>query len=246
MKFFLLFLCSLVFAESDQTEVHLLVCPENINEALKKFQISSSPAEHFDTYYFDTKDLILHNENITFRIQDKLKKKNDFTVKIRPMNTADVSSDWFSIEGFKCEWDQYDNYSKGSCSLKSKMDVKDLKNILSHKKTIYEFLTEDQRRFLETYSAFKPIDGLEIFGNVPVDRWILPSTKSSVPEITLEYWKVSSDFFILELSGRSDPRQSDVFLRTLKNKAKNANVPVCKIQKDKTDLVLEYFVKLKN
>ena len=92
-------------AGADAIEIKATIPDRQIAEALKRFRMTTGNDEERYIYFFDTPGLDLLGAGMIARARRVVGGDHDCTVKLRPVDPADVAPKWRKYRDFKIEVD---------------------------------------------------------------------------------------------------------------------------------------------
>jgi hypothetical protein len=172
--------------DSIPVEYKFLVDKDSWKKAGKFFDIDQ--AKDRKVYFFDTEDRKLYSDNLIIRLRLS-KKRNDFTIKIRPLDREQVDESWLSLLGFKCEFDVGIKKTNSSCSLRTEVLETTAQQVIAGGRPISDLMSVTQLIYIQMYwDGQIPWEQLITLG--PIDTKKVKKLEDAFEEITLEVWKV--------------------------------------------------------
>jgi hypothetical protein len=217
------------------------VVSESDQAAFLERALNGAPAhEERQTYYMDTQNRDLHNNDVIIRVRSEGNLDYFTTVKVRPIDPSVVPASFFGMKGFKCEIDEnIDGRSAWACSLKQKIHGEFALNALEERKNLWSLVTPEQMLFLSKVRPLVSVDvPLRHFGPANCRKWVLTGSPQ-FPEVVVEEWSVG-EFALLEISLRFEESFRDAARQYLSGFMNGHDVKFSKTQMSKTTFVLEH------
>ena len=190
-------------AGAEAIEIKATIPDRQIRMALKRFGLDRYNDEQRYIYFFDTPGLDLLRAGIITRARRVVGDAHDCTVKLRPVEPADVASKWRKYRDFKIEADASEKGVVKSASFSMPVAGGLIKRVAAGTKPIAAIFTKEQEAFLMTM-ARRRIDfpTLAVLGPLTAQRWEFEDPACPWP-ITAELWKRSDGKRLMEVSIRA-------------------------------------------
>ena len=187
-------------AGAEAIEIKATIPDRQIRMALKRFGLDRYNDEQRYIYFFDTPGLDLLRAGIITRARRVVGGAHDCTVKLRPVEPADVASKWRKYRDFKIEADASEKGVVKSASFSMPVAGGSIKRVAAGTKPIAAIFTKEQEAFLMTM-ARRRIDfpKLAVLGPLTAQRWEFEDPACPWP-ITAELWKRADGDQLLEVS----------------------------------------------
>jgi hypothetical protein len=187
-------------AGAEAIEIKATIPDRQIRMALKRFGLDRYNDEQRYIYFFDTPGLDLLRAGIITRARRVVGGAHDCTVKLRPVEPADVASKWRKYRDFKIEADASEKGVVKSASFSMPVAGGLIKRVAAGTKPIAAIFTKEQEAFLMTM-ARRRIDfpTLAVLGPLMAQRWEFEDPACPWP-ITAELWKRADGDQLLEVS----------------------------------------------
>jgi hypothetical protein len=187
-------------AGAEAIEIKATIPDRQIRMALKRFGLDRTNDEQRYIYFFDTPGLDLLRAGIITRARRIVGDTHDCTVKLRPVEPADVASKWRKYRDFKIEADASEKGLVKSASFSMPVAGGLIKRVAAGRKPIASIFSSEQEDFLMTM-ARRRIDfsTLAVLGPLTAQRWEFEDPACPWP-ITAELWKRADGDLLLEVS----------------------------------------------
>jgi hypothetical protein len=231
---------NLVGARPVQVEVKLTLRSEDIDLAHEQLDLDADDAEERDVFFFDTPELTLFDDGVILRARNIHETDDDSTVKIRPLDAAQVDASWFELDGFKCEIDRTPAASVPSCSLSVDQEEDEIEQTVDGERPIDKLFSSEQEDFLAEWDAAPDWEHLAVLGPVDASVWKLKPKKLG-RSITVERWALPDETRILEISARAAEPDADELETKLTDYLYGLGLEVDADGETKTRAALSYF-----
>jgi hypothetical protein len=187
-------------AGADAIEIKATIPDHQIGDALARFGLTEANDEERFIYFFDTPGLELLRAGIIARARRVVGEGHDSTVKLRPVEPADVDRKWHRYRDFKIEADASEAKLVKSASFSMPVVKGLIKRVAAGTKPIEAIFTEAQEEFLMTMAGHA-IDfaHLVVLGPLTAQRWQFEDPACPWP-ITAELWKRDDGARLMEVS----------------------------------------------
>lgn len=221
------------------TELHLQLCGSNPQAMIRALQPEDAQTKSRDVYFIDTDDLDLYRNNIIVRVRGRSAEKMKVTVKIRHLSAEAVDPRWFGLPDFKCEVDSFGDRGVEDCSITEEVSSAAWNSVRRDARSSSVLLSARQHAFLTQYGRFQPVwEATRLFGAIP--SWVSEGDDEGLGrEISLEYWRLPRNQFILEISTRASREESNQVASELAEYVADHGVSVCNPQSSKTLTALQ-------
>ena len=211
---------------------------EEVREALDSAEIE---AERREIFFFDTPELDLFESGLVLRARRIDGGADDSTVKLRPVDPAELPKMWVEMPGFEVELDAVGEESICSAKLSVEQRGGEIGDVAEGKRAIRALFSREQERLIAEHRPEGVAwDDIRVFGPVAVRKWEF-EPKSLDYEVTVEEWVLPDDSDLVELSVKAPPAQAgtaaDAFLAFLRKRG----VDTEGAQQTKTRSALRYF-----
>jgi hypothetical protein len=227
--FFLALAMSLMQAKaSNRAELHWSVCEASPDLILKKLGLQVKEIEQRSVSYHDTWSEPLgafenYSEGRVLRIRNDEDGAKS-TVKLKFEEFPEVSEEWSSLEGFKCELDLNSQKESIFCSLSEEQN----------------FFSDLQKKFLREFSREPDWANLKEFGPGANRVWKFKQQVGS-PKLELEELTLKDSSRIFELSTRSDLKSAAEDHLEISEWLLQKKIKICEVQESKTKQFLESY-----
>lgn len=229
MLFFLALAMSLMQAKaSDRAELHWSVCEASSEIILKKLGLRVKEIERLSVSYHDNWNENLgefeqYSEGRILRIRNGDGGAKS-TVKLRFEDFPELSEEWSSREGFKCELDLYSKGESIYCSLSEEQG----------------FFSNIQKKFLSEFSHDLDWSKIKEFGPASNRVWKLKEQENS-PKLELEEITLYDGALVFEISTRSALSSAEEQHLSISNWLLKKKIKICEDQQSKTKQLLESY-----
>lgn len=197
-------------AGTNAIEIKATIPDRQVAEALKRFRMTTGNDEERYIYFFDTAGLDLLGAGMIARARRVVGGDHDCTVKLRPVDPADVAPKWRKYRDFKLEVDASESGLVKSASFSMPVKKGLIKRVAAGKLPIAKLYGSEQEAFL-VEMAGHAIDfaGLAVLGPLAARRWEFKDPACPWP-ITAELWKRGDGKQLMELSIKAPIAQTAV------------------------------------
>jgi hypothetical protein len=195
-------------AGSTGIEVKATIPNDQVDAALRRFNLTVDNDQERYIYFFDTPTLDLLEVGIIARARRIVGDQHDSTVKFRPVVPSDIPPEWVKVKGFKLEADASEKGVVRSASLTVPVEKGLIKRVVAGKRPVEELFSKRQEEFLAAMGGKPvPFDQLTIFGPLEAHRWQLVDAACPWP-ITVELWRRSDGSQLMETSIKAPVAQA--------------------------------------
>jgi hypothetical protein len=195
-------------AEESRVELKATLAPSATERARERLRLSDDRSEERGIWFYDTPALDLFEAGAVLRARDVKGDDDDSTVKIRPLEAADVDPSWFALDDWKCEIDRLPDRQVSSCSLTVVQGEDEIEEVAAGERAIDKLFSSKQEELLAAYGPAHAWDDLVALGPIPSRVWKL-STKALPAKLTAELWTLPDGDQILELSMKVEAPDAD-------------------------------------
>jgi hypothetical protein len=191
-------------------EIKATVPDHQVEFALERFGLSTHNDEERLIYFFDTPQLELLAAGIIARSRRVIGDDHDSTVKFRPVDPAQIGSQWRKFRDFKIEVDASETAMIKSASFSMPVDKGVIKRVAEGSKPIEAVFTSEQEEFLMTVAQRKIDFGtLAVLGPLKAQRWRFEDPACPWP-LTAELWQREDGQRLMEVSIKASIVQAAV------------------------------------
>jgi hypothetical protein len=230
-------------AAGRRVELKVTVRADQVSAVSRRFRLYKPQAERRAITFYDTAELALYAQGVILRARDILGDEDDSTVKLRPVEIADVDPSWLSTDGFKCEIDRVGDRSVSSCSLTVRQDEGEIAEVAGGERAIDKLFSDEQEQFLASLSLVPAWRELAPMG--PTDAWVWKVKPRGFPAgFTAERWELPDGRVFLELSTKttaSDDAAIEAAQQAFHDYLESQGFAVDAAQETKTQAVLEFY-----
>jgi hypothetical protein len=230
---------------SDSVELKLTVPESDQRSALMALDLDILGAEFRQVVFFDTPDLKLNRSGLMMRAR-RIRGGGDSTVKVRPVQPAELSRTLRKPDRFTVEVDAMPGAFVCSGSLKAMVDNSDVKRVLMGKRPIRDLFTAEQR---DLYQGHAPkgltLGRLTPFGPINAAK-LKFSPKAFSRSLVVEVWFYPDGSRMLELSTKCAPDEAFHAAAEMRAYLKGRGINMTGTQDTKTRKALHYFSHLHN
>ena len=229
-------------AGAETIEIKATIPNHQIKDALKRFGLTADNDEERYIYFFDTPGLDLLRAGIITRARRVVGEAHDCTVKLRPINPADVGAKWRKYRDFKIEADASEKSLVKSASFSMPAAKGLIKRVAIGKRPIAELFTKDQEAFLmELAGRAVDFTRLAVLGPLTASRWRIADPACPWP-ITAELWRRADGQRLMEVSIKAPAVQAAVAVGGFMAFLAEFGAEHDKNQQAKTRWALDYYV----
>jgi hypothetical protein len=187
-------------AGAEAIEIKATVPDHQVQQALARFGLTTRNDEERFIYFFDTPGLELLAGGIIARARRVIGDEHDSTVKFRPVDPAQIGSQWRKYRDFKIEVDASEKAMVKSASFSMPVEKGLIKRVAECSKPIEAVFTAEQEEFLMTV-AKRHIDfsSLVVLGPLLAQRWRFADPACPWP-MTAELWRREDGQRLMEVS----------------------------------------------
>jgi hypothetical protein len=197
--------------------------------------------ESRQVYFYDTPDLALFNAGVVLRSRLRRDDADDSTVKLRPVDPAELDESWKQTDGFAVEIDMVG--AKMVCSAKLTVEQRrdEIREVADGQREVVKLFSGDQERFLEANApAGVEWSDLTVLGPIEVQKWEF-EPKGLGHEVTVEEWVLPDESNLVELSIKTTPAEVVDADREFKAYLEKHGFEIDDVQQTKTRTALAYF-----
>jgi hypothetical protein len=232
---------STAFAGMDAIEIKVTIRPDQELRAERAAHVDEDTAEVRVVYYYDTPELELFDGGLALRARLVKGDDDDSTVKFRPVDSADLSDEWRTLEGFKLEGDWVGDRAICSASLTCPQQRDEIDEVANLDRPIEKLFSRDQERFLRAfYKAPFDFGLLRVMGPIRVLRWKVQH-KAFPHEMTVEEWRLPDGDDLVEVSIKVAPDEAPMARKVFDAHLEELSLDPKGAQQTKTRTALEYF-----
>lgn len=228
-------------AFEDNVELKVTVRADQRAKAEKSFKLTDAKATRRDVWFYDTRTLAHSKAGLILRARKTKNGKDDSTVKFRPLTAAEVDSDWFRVDGFKCEEDRVGTRAVQSCSLTVVQAEGEIDDVGDGDREVVKLFSGDQEDFA---AERRTVDWgtLRPLGPTPTFVWKV-SVAGFDPTITAERWELPDGTKLLELSAKVPRAQAARVSAAFDKLLAKRGLDTATKQETKTQVTLDYWSK---
>lgn len=236
-------LSSNVGNDTMQVEIKINIRPDEKEMAEDLLSLDFNDAEERQVYFYDTLDLKLFNQGIVLRSRKIKNGSDDSTLKLRPFDFSEVSSDWLAQPEFKVELDYVGDRKIPSASFTATQERGEIDAVANGKRALSKLFSENQERFLWRYGAIAiNFTKLNILGPTDTRKWKLERTDFPYP-LCAEHWHLPDGRDLLEVSIKTQLAEADVAGAAFRSFLEKHGLDPSGTQETKTRAALDYFTK---
>jgi hypothetical protein len=225
----------------DSVELKTSVAEEERQSAVTALGLDPLDAQIRQVFFFDTADLALDRCGVVVRARRIQGKGDDTTVKLRPVDPADLPADLRDTSGFGVEVDAMPGGFVCSARLKRRAK-RDVRATLASGAALSDLFSKSQRRLFDQHADGAALDDLVVLGPIFVLK-LRSSPKDFHRDLVAELWLYPDSSAILELSTRCEP--SEAFQAAAETRAYLAQrgIDLGAEQQTKTRKALDFFAE---
>lgn len=198
-------------------------------------------AEHRVIYFFDTNDLELYESGLVLRARKIKGHTDNSTVKLRPVDPAQIPEQWKGRAEFHIEMDVVGE--KFVCSAKVDSDEKrgEIDEVVAGERAMEKLFSGVQEELIKDYApADVDWSVLVPLGPIEVRKWEF-EPEGLDHELTVEMWVLPDGTDLVELSIKVDPAEAESSRADLASYLAGGGFDIEGDQKTKTKTALAYF-----
>ena len=226
--------------EVDSVELKTSVPDADRRSAVAALDLDPLAADMVQVWFFDTPDLALNASGVIARAR-RTRKRDDVTVKLRPVVPHELPEDLRARSGFGVEIDAMPSGFVCSGRLKKKLDPGTVRKAVLGGTPPRKLFSKAQRAFL---AQFAP-EGLSFDDVVPlgpVTALKLDFTPRGFGRrMVAELWTYPDGSRILELSTKCEPAEAFEVADATRAFLGGRGIDLSGVQQTKTKTALEYF-----
>jgi hypothetical protein len=226
---------------ADSVELKLTVPESDQRSAVAALQMDPLEAQIRQAVFFDTPDLALDRSGVVVRARRVQGIGDDSVVKLRPVVPSELPPVVRKSSNFVVEVDAMPGGFVCSGSLKAKLGVSDVKQVLGGERPVRKLFTKEQRQFFAAYAPDGVVlDDLSVLGPINVLK-LKFAPKGYGRRLVAELWFYPDGSRILELSTKCAPTNSFQVAADTRAFLAGRGLDVSGEQQTKTRTALEYF-----
>jgi hypothetical protein len=227
--------------QADSVELKLTVPAHAYRTAARALGVDPLEAQIRQVYFFDTPDLALNRAGVVVRARRIQGRDGDSTVKLRPIEPAEVAESVRASRRFSIEVDAMPGGYVCSGSMKSVVGPAAVLSAADGDRPLRKLFSKEQRAF---YAAHAPeglaIDDLSVLGPILVLKLKIPPTGFS-RKLVAEMWIYPDGSRVVELSTKCLPGEGLETAVEARRYLETLGIPVGGEQQTKTKTALEFF-----
>jgi hypothetical protein len=227
--------------QSDSIELKLTVPASAYRPASKALGIDPLTAQIRQVFFFDTPDLTLNQAGVVVRARRIQGRDGDSTVKLRPIEPAEMSEKVRASRQFSIEVDAMPSGYVCSGSMKSVVGPADVLASTNGERPLHKLFSKEQRQFYEAHAPEGlAIDDLSVLGPILVLKLKIPPDRFS-RRLVVEMWVYPDGSRVVELSTKCLPGEGLEVAVEGRKFLDSLGIPVGGEQQTKTKTALEFF-----
>ena len=184
----------------DAIEIKATIADHQVSGALARFGLTANNDEERYIYFFDTPALDLLEAGIIARARRVVGEEHDSTIKLRPVDPAQVSNQWRKYRGFKIEADASEENLVKSGSFTMPVAKGLIKRVVAGEAPIASLFSQEQQLFLLSV-ANRKIDYSKVIVMGPLRAQVWRFEDPGFPwPITAELWRREDGATLVEAS----------------------------------------------
>lgn len=193
---------------SDAIEIKATIPQKQIRQFLRRFGLTIDTEQKRYIYFFDTPELELNKVGIIVRARRTVGEEHDCTVKLRPVEPAQVAAKWHDYPGFKIETDASEQSMIRSASFTMPVKKGLIKRVVAGEASIADLFDDAQHRFLYKMARKKlDLSKVTVLGPLQANRWGIEDGGCPWP-MTIELWKRRDGARLMECSIKAPVKQA--------------------------------------
>jgi hypothetical protein len=231
--------------KADSVELKLTVVDADQRSAVETLDLDVLEGQIRQVVFYDTPDLDLDRAGVVVRTRRVQGKSGDTTVKLRPVDPAQLPTSLRESPDFSVEVDAMPGTVVCSGSLKARADNAAIREVMRGTRPLKKVLSKPQRALLSE-RAPEGIDLTHLVPLGPIPLLKLRFRPSELPRsMVAELWFYPDGSRILELSTKSTPDQMFQALAETAAFLTERRITLTGEQTTKTRTALTYFAGLK-
>ena len=231
-------------ADMHAVEIKVTVRPDQELRAERTMALNEDTAEIRVIHFYDTLELTLFGAGVALRTRLVKGVHDDSTVKIRPVEAANIAEEWKKLKGFKLEADCVGDRVVCSASLTTLQKRHEIDAVAKGKRAIDKLFSKNQERFLsEFYKGTVDFRALRVLGPIRVLRWKLKQ-KGFPHQLTLEEWRLPNGEDLVEVSIKTPPEAAVQAKEDFEKHLIELGLDPKGAQETKTYTALKYFANV--
>jgi hypothetical protein len=227
--------------QSDSIELKLTVPAGAYRHAARAMAIDPLLAQIRQVYFFDTPDLRLDQAGVVVRARRIQGRDGDSTVKLRPIEPAEVSDSVRASRQFSIEVDAMPGGYVCSGSMKHVVAPADVFSAALGQRPVRKLFSKEQRAFYEAHAPEGlSLDDLSVLGPILVLKLKIPPAGFS-RKLVVEMWIYPDGSRVVELSTKCLPGEGLQTGVEARQYLESLGIPVGGEQQTKTRTALEFF-----
>jgi hypothetical protein len=229
-----------LLGSADSIELKLTV-PAAARSVLQSLELDPLDAVIRQVFFFDTPDLTLDNHGLVVRARRTQGRPDDSTVKLRPVDPANLDPALRKVPEFVVEIDTMPGGFVCSASYKGTLGSVSVREVVAAGKSIKKLFSKPQREFFHAHAPDGlKLDDLSVLG--PVTTFKLNAVPPGLGrKLVGELWQYPDGNSVVELSTKCKPAKAFEVAAQGRAFLEERGVPLDSAQQTKTHTALEYF-----
>ena len=187
-------------AGADAIEIKATIPERQVAVALERYRLTEDNDEERYIYFFDTPALDLLEAGIIARARRVVGDEHDSTIKLRPVDPAQVPNRWRKYRGFKIEADASEKNLVKSASFTIPVAKGLIKRVVAGEAPIASLFSQEQQLFLLSM-ANRKIDYSKVIVLGPLSAHVWKFEEPACPwPLTAELWRREDGATLVEAS----------------------------------------------
>jgi hypothetical protein len=226
--------------EKVEFKLTVLAAEEATVQAL--LQRTGTPPQRRKVYFYDTADLALYNADLVLRARVTDGDEDDSTVKLRPVDLADLDAGWRQIGGIRVELDVVGDKQVPSAKLDGTPDRGEIEQVEAGHRALGSLFSAKQERLIASCAPRAiALDDLEVLGPVDARKWELENPDGFPHSLGVEEWALPDATRFIELSFKVGPNEAKDAQTAFRALLTGLDIDLAGDQQPKTPRVLKFF-----
>ncbi len=226
---------------SDSVELKMSIAHADRRATVAALGLDPLQAQIRQVFFFDTPDLKVSDAGVIVRARRVQGRGDDSTIKLRPVQPADLSPKLRAMPGFVVEVDAMPGKYICSGSLSASLGKDDVRPVAAGMRPIRKLFSKAQRAYYEAHApAGIALDDLSVLGPIFVLKVKFTPERFARPMVA-ELWFYPDGSTMLELSTKTLPSQAFQTAAEARSSLARHGVTTSGEQQTKTRKALDIF-----
>jgi hypothetical protein len=226
----------------DRAEVKVNIRAHDIPRAMRALELDPEDAKRREITFYDTDRRVLFERGLVLRARKK-GDKEESTVKVRPVDVADIYPRAAQLDGFKAELEVGASPAKRVPSAQLDVDVPagTIDAVAHDEQRIKDLFTKDQRNLAADLTGKVRWRRLESYGPIPAKVWKIEDPALGGHEASVELWMLPRGRRMLEISIKCGLGEIDAARAAMLGYLAGRGLQASQSTRSKTERALEAF-----